>query len=536
MKKFKSVCTVLLLCLSILNGQKISSHPITFKAVKLPIDPLPLHLQSYSVSLIPPSYREMDSIKATFPEEEWLLQLQLNEWKQQRDFIYEQSGQEEKQFGRALKMAGLGVVVAAAKGDERRDAALKLASLGTEIARERVADESGFRSALELADFGIDIALRKGKKDLPDTIVLGAEEYLVNPSPYRPQHFETGNFSHDSWELEGFTRRSNGDLTLQFSPQGFIFSPPSVNQITHRDISTHSTYDTVVTDTSYVDTLVRERFIERGQYGGVVTKDTLVVDTTRFDTTITEKIRVDTLIRCSYTLSMEYHHPVICSLFMDTRFLRTTGSADRQQFRSQEFSSVAELESWWIGNKQAVLSSADRTSVKRGISAIFAELNRYHGYSEHTYHITIPVPQSRKQSYEDYSAACSLAIAGYQLLQAQGDHQEAREKLTAAIGIWETALTEAVPNERKVKKARINRDVTVLTYLNIIKAALFSNQFEKAGSYLTAFESLDSKRDDQKIAHSLKEWLHDRKARFDAHRMLSLTEAALENRDQNHFP
>ncbi|MEO6977727.1 MAG: hypothetical protein ABI113_05080 [Mucilaginibacter sp.] len=67
--------------------------------------------------------------------------------------------------------------------------------------------------------------------------------------------------------------------------------------------------------------------------------------------------------------------------------------------------------------------------------------------------------------YQDLTTAFNEASSG--LIMLQQDFAAAKSKLDKACGLWNAALKEADPNN---KKARINKDVTLAIYFNLLEA------------------------------------------------------------------
>lgn len=68
-------------------------------------------------------------------------------------------------------------------------------------------------------------------------------------------------------------------------------------------------------------------------------------------------------------------------------------------------------------------------------------------------------------NYQDLTTAFNEASSG--LIMLQQDYSAAKDKLDKACDLWNTALKEADPNN---KKARINKDITLVLYFNLLEA------------------------------------------------------------------
>ncbi|MDB5158129.1 MAG: hypothetical protein JWR50_2836, partial [Mucilaginibacter sp.] len=68
-------------------------------------------------------------------------------------------------------------------------------------------------------------------------------------------------------------------------------------------------------------------------------------------------------------------------------------------------------------------------------------------------------------NYHDLTTAFNEASSG--LIMLQQDYTTAKSKLNGACNLWNNALKEADPNN---KKARINKDITLAIYFNLLEA------------------------------------------------------------------
>lgn len=107
-------------------------------------------------------------------------------------------------------------------------------------------------------------------------------------------------------------------------------------------------------------------------------------------------------------------------------------------------------------------------------------INSRFGYPSIERTTTIRTVKPKKHNYDDYIEAYNLATEGYEILAK--DEETAKTKLLEAIVIWEKALTESDVNN---KKARINKNVTVATYLNLIEAYIWTNQYDKVNEIIS---------------------------------------------------
>lgn len=126
------------------------------------------------------------------------------------------------------------------------------------------------------------------------------------------------------------------------------------------------------------------------------------------------------------------------------------------------------------------------------------------------------IEQKRKKNhnYDDYQKAFELSLAGYNSLKSGSDAGKA--KLTEAISIWESALSESNMDD---KKARVNADITIATMFNLAEAFLFTDQYDKVEETLNKMVGQDPSRKEKKLIESYRKILKVQKERWNANQM-----------------
>jgi len=154
-----------------------------------------------------------------------------------------------------------------------------------------------------------------------------------------------------------------------------------------------------------------------------------------------------------------------------------------QTFKSPgEFKSEYELNNWWSNNKVRVTEMLENETVENNLSIIQRILNDNYAFKKVNYMADIYLVKDKKVDYSDYQNAYLAVIEGYNSLTEDYEKVAAKAKINEAIAIWEKALLES---DVQNKKARIDEEVTYITYLNLIEAYIFVDDFSKAKS-LTA--------------------------------------------------
>lgn len=160
-------------------------------------------------------------------------------------------------------------------------------------------------------------------------------------------------------------------------------------------------------------------------------------------------------------------------------------------------------------NKERFLKGLQSTIVERNMKIIDDYINENFGFARKTRNTIIFTVKPKKFNYDDYQKAFEFSIAGYNLLLS--DNSAATEQINNAIEIWEKALLESDPSN---KKSRINSDVTIITLLNVAEAYFWINDFDNADKYINKLFSLKPSKKQKKIIENYKSVIKDMKIRW----------------------
>lgn len=123
----------------------------------------------------------------------------------------------------------------------------------------------------------------------------------------------------------------------------------------------------------------------------------------------------------------------------------------------------------------------ENETVEKNLSVIQTLLNDNYAFKKVNYMADIYLVKDKKVDYTDYQNAYLAVIEGYNSLTENYEKIAAKAKINEAIAIWEKALLES---DVENKKARIDEEVTYATYLNLIEAYIFVDDFSKAKSLI----------------------------------------------------
>lgn len=101
--------------------------------------------------------------------------------------------------------------------------------------------------------------------------------------------------------------------------------------------------------------------------------------------------------------------------------------------------------------------------------------------------------KSKNESHNDILDAYNAATLGFKLFSTS--EEQGTLKLNEAINLWKTALLES---EIDNKKARIDKDVTIALYYNLLEAYFILRNTTDADTILTTMGRMDLSNRDKK--------------------------------------
>ena len=182
---------------------------------------------------------------------------------------------------------------------------------------------------------------------------------------------------------------------------------------------------------------------------------------------------------------------------------------------TSEYKSKEALEKYWYDNQNTFLRGLDESIIIRNMKIVKEELASLYGFSPMTRATTVINIKDKKISYDDYNQAFLKATTGYSKLANQDKKAEAAAELEKAIELWNAALKEADP---KNKKARIDAKVAAATHLNCAEAYLWLNNFEEAEKHSNQIKMLDVNKYEN-LAKNLNLVIVEQKSRFNKNKI-----------------
>jgi hypothetical protein len=217
-----------------------------------------------------------------------------------------------------------------------------------------------------------------------------------------------------------------------------------------------------------------------------------------------------------YSYSIEYKNPasvkVECQgkVYLDE--LISNSSKALEYKPSSTFKTEAEAKNHWAANAK-IIEEMQTSSIEASISEANKYLNNKFGFVKKEREALLYSVKSKKVDYSDYNAAFTLLNEGFLMLGEDLLIEEGKTKIKDALAKFETILKESnVTN----KNARINEDVTIATYLNLLEANLWLNDFMACQKLILKIKTSNTSNREERMMNRIKELITDQKIRYDA--------------------
>ena len=184
-----------------------------------------------------------------------------------------------------------------------------------------------------------------------------------------------------------------------------------------------------------------------------------------------------------------------------------TSSEDFTTHTSNKYTTKSALNKGW--NQAAVNNRLSQTSVEAGMLVINNILNDRFCFAKKTRPMTIYHAKTKKKvDYTDLNnAALDMEMAMEKYLN---NNDEAVAGIQACVKVWEAALAEA---DFDNKKARINRKMAGLLYLNLINAHIWLEDYDRVDVLFDEMRRVDTKKSAEGTADGLDTFSEDQRRR-----------------------
>jgi len=164
-------------------------------------------------------------------------------------------------------------------------------------------------------------------------------------------------------------------------------------------------------------------------------------------------------------------------------------------------------------NPQMLVKTYEEKVLQENLTLINNLVNDRIGYKRVTRKVELNYVKSKDEAYQDLLMAFNDASSGFKLLI--DDEATAKTKLQNAVQIWNKALLESDP---KNKKARIDKDVTISIHFNLLESYFALNDVANGEKTITALNMLDLSSNKRKLKDDYEALFNDLKKRLAANK------------------
>ncbi len=220
-----------------------------------------------------------------------------------------------------------------------------------------------------------------------------------------------------------------------------------------------------------------------------------------------------------YWCEVEYKHPVGYKVELPNGEVvledYPKDMAEFSTYKSPEYKSEGEFNSFWNSNKDATMQRLQNEIVEKNLKAVNALLNDDYGYRKMSRETELYMVSNKANDYPEYKEAYDDALEGFKGMTQDATKAASIEKIKKSIETWEKDMKESAPDD---KKARIDFDVTVATLFNLIEAQSWVGDFTKASDNLSKLNRMDLSKKERRRYESLNTFVIAQRARFDANK------------------
>jgi hypothetical protein len=135
-----------------------------------------------------------------------------------------------------------------------------------------------------------------------------------------------------------------------------------------------------------------------------------------------------------------------------------------QELNNYKIYKSSESETYPNINAPLLLKSTEEEVLQKNLTFINELVNDKFGFKTTNRSATLYFVKSKKEDYQDLLIAFNEAISGLNMLTQ--DIETSKAKLLESVKYWQNAINESDVNN---KKARIDKDVTIAVYFNMLE-------------------------------------------------------------------
>jgi hypothetical protein len=207
-----------------------------------------------------------------------------------------------------------------------------------------------------------------------------------------------------------------------------------------------------------------------------------------------------------YHAEFSYRHPMSVKVLLPDG--KEAMNVTPQSLNTYKIYRSSETETMPQINNESMIKTYEEKLLQENLKFINGLVNDKYGFGKAEKKAVIYYIKEKGDEYADLSTALNAASSGFNLFGK--DPETAKSKLQQAIDTWNTALKESDPTN---KKARIDKDVTIAVYFNLLEAYFALGDDKQGGDVLQKLNALSLSGSDRKIKDEFETIFADLKKR-----------------------
>ncbi len=210
-----------------------------------------------------------------------------------------------------------------------------------------------------------------------------------------------------------------------------------------------------------------------------------------------------------YYLEFSYRHTMSFTVTLpDGKMLM---NETPQELNNYTVYKTQETEAYQSVNTDMLIKSTEEKIFQQNLTFINNLVNERIGFQPVKRNTKIFYIKEKGETYQDLLAAYNDATSGMKLLSS--NPSEGKAKIENAVKLWDAALVESKPED---KKARIDRDVTIMICFDLLESFFALRLPEKAEGIINRLNILKLNYEDKKVKEEYEALFLDLKKRIAA--------------------
>lgn len=144
-------------------------------------------------------------------------------------------------------------------------------------------------------------------------------------------------------------------------------------------------------------------------------------------------------------------------------------------------------------NEEQLVRTYEEKILQENLTLLGNLVNDKIGYKREQRNAVLEYPVDKKVNYSDMLQAYNEALSG--LMSISVDEESGKAKINKALELWNTALKESDLND---KKARIDKDITISIYFNMLECYFATRNIAEADKVFSALGGIQISNADRK--------------------------------------